>query len=299
MRTPARNSLSNVLLKKDCSTKQNSRTWSNLTALASLFVVPLITVSYPRRHAGKVLRRQELLTLNGSQRLLWANALTGFCVAVISVGAWASNQHRERGLPVRAEVGRERRQAVRTGSRYSSDSSGREFFVTSTVEGTAVPFIVPAGAASPHDDAGMTASWRIAGLVAGMMGAFLLSGATSILLLKKWRGVATLSLLGAVSAVAAVLAPEAPVWLYEHGENAAVGLWAFLDICTFAGLFLVSSAALCVYFLPSMVAARRNSRRRELLFLCNLLVGWLPLVWNIVLYKAFQEVEVERATEGA
>ncbi|MCL2295391.1 MAG: superinfection immunity protein [Spirochaetes bacterium] len=52
-------------------------------------------------------------------------------------------------------------------------------------------------------------------------------------------------------------------------------------------IILLGIAALCIYFLPTIIAAGRNSVATFLIFLVNLFGGWTVALWVFVFIWAF------------
>ncbi len=152
---------------------------------------------------------------------------------------------------------------------------------------------------SPIFDPSITTMWLIAELVWGLAGVVLLSGAVSILFLKRWHSATILVTLGVMDVTVAVASPAMLNWFAASAWRSAIpGFDELFQTASFVALFIVLSAALVIYFLPTMVVARRSNRNRESIFLTNLLVGWLPLAWNILLYSSFQDGQQEIANKN-
>jgi hypothetical protein len=56
----------------------------------------------------------------------------------------------------------------------------------------------------------------------------------------------------------------------------------------FRVLFVTAAAALYAYFLPSLVAEKRNPLKMQPIFILNLAGGWLVLPWLVALVLAYR-----------
>jgi hypothetical protein len=53
-------------------------------------------------------------------------------------------------------------------------------------------------------------------------------------------------------------------------------------------LFLAAAAAMYVYFLPSLLAEKRNPLKVQPVFVINLAAGWMIVPWIIALVLAYK-----------
>lgn len=56
---------------------------------------------------------------------------------------------------------------------------------------------------------------------------------------------------------------------------------------------IIGIVALCIYFLPTIIASGRNSAATFLIFLVNLFGGWTIALWIFVFIWAFCEKKKE------
>jgi len=133
-------------------------------------------------------------------------------------------------------------------------------------------------------------SGEICGVAVGML--FLL-GAISILLLKKWAIAAKLAGAG----LSMILGGIALVWfvnllvfvLFHELHVATADAEPWLIGLGYGGFALVVAFGLISFFFPTIVAARKSKQNRKLILLLNILIGAIPLGWNVVLFMAFND----------
>jgi hypothetical protein len=68
----------------------------------------------------------------------------------------------------------------------------------------------------------------------------------------------------------------------------AVILLVATVVYVFRLLFVSTAAALYVYFLPSLVAEKRNPLKVQPVFILNLAAGWMILPWIVALVMAYK-----------
>jgi hypothetical protein len=68
----------------------------------------------------------------------------------------------------------------------------------------------------------------------------------------------------------------------------AVILLVATVVYVFRLLFITTAAALYVYFLPSLVAEKRNPLKVQPVFILNLAAGWMVLPWIVALVMAYK-----------
>lgn len=61
-------------------------------------------------------------------------------------------------------------------------------------------------------------------------------------------------------------------------------------------LFFGTAGLLYIYFLPSLVAEKRNPLKMQPIFVLNLAAGWLILPWVIALVWAYKMDSVPQST---
>ncbi|WP_229483022.1 superinfection immunity protein [Massilia horti] len=76
----------------------------------------------------------------------------------------------------------------------------------------------------------------------------------------------------------------------------ALILMAATIIYFFRLLFLGIAAILYIYFLPSLIAEKRNPLKAHSIFVFNLLTGWLIIPWIIALVLAYRMDSVPQST---
>jgi hypothetical protein len=59
-------------------------------------------------------------------------------------------------------------------------------------------------------------------------------------------------------------------------------------VYVFRLLFLTAAAALYVYFLPSLIAEKRNPDKMQPVFVLNLVAGWMVIPWIVALVLAYR-----------
>lgn len=76
----------------------------------------------------------------------------------------------------------------------------------------------------------------------------------------------------------------------------AVILLVATVVYLFRVLFVTTAAALYVYFLPSLIAEKRNPLKVPPIFILNLVAGWLILPWLVALVLAYKMESVPEST---
>jgi hypothetical protein len=76
----------------------------------------------------------------------------------------------------------------------------------------------------------------------------------------------------------------------------AVILLVATVVYLFRVLFVTTAAALYVYFLPSLIAEKRNPLKMQPIFILNLAAGWMVLPWLVALVLAYKMESVPGST---
>lgn len=129
--------------------------------------------------------------------------------------------------------------------------------------------------------------------------AFLI-GAATILFMKKWAISAKLAGVGAIALALSFAVSNAlndgliahvPGVLQNSSEDLESHWFVLLLI-----VILTAAAFISAYILPSIVAFRRNKENRKMILALNILAGWLPFVWNVLLFLSFADAKKANGT---
>lgn len=124
--------------------------------------------------------------------------------------------------------------------------------------------------------------------IAGGFGLFI--GGISILFLKKWSVAVKLIVIGVVTSIIGLSAPQTINWIIASMGDAGIVVVALF------GLVLSLVLMFGVGFLPTIVAFKRQKANRKLILVLNILLSLIPFGWNIALFMAFMNDKEKTAT---
>ena len=118
------------------------------------------------------------------------------------------------------------------------------------------------------------------------MSAAFLVGAITILFTHKW---AVSARLAAAAIVTYLVASSTAAAINSGGFGSVNPTTAFHWNVLLSILILTAVAFLLGYILPSIVAFKRSKNNRKAILVLNILLGLLPVVWNVLLYLSFMD----------
>ncbi len=121
------------------------------------------------------------------------------------------------------------------------------------------------------------------------VGISFLLGALSILFLKKWSIAGKLASAGLISLLLGFITPGFLIWIVASIHDANISMdsaepWLLLG--GILGLLLLIVAVLASWFMPTIVAFKRHRENRKLVLILNLVLGLIPLGWNVALFMS-------------
>lgn len=121
------------------------------------------------------------------------------------------------------------------------------------------------------------------------LGIQLLLGAMFVIFIREWAIAVRLAVLGIVGVTLSLVTPSFLNWLVEITNRAeSLASQAFLWVLSIVGLFMLAAALLTTNFLPSFIAFKRKKENRLLILALNILLGWLPIAWQICLVMSLK-----------
>ncbi|MBP7861368.1 superinfection immunity protein [bacterium] len=121
-------------------------------------------------------------------------------------------------------------------------------------------------------------------------GALFLLGAFSLLFLRKWKTAGKFALSGIVSIPIGLAFPGVVnvvvVSIKNSNTSPDTGL-AFLMVPVFIGFLLLIAGFFRVFFLPTSIARHRKKINEKQILVLNILLGLIPLGWNVVLFMSY------------